>query len=179
MPKDTDIQDEYNEAYDMAWAAAGDWQQEARHDVQAYLGDIFTADEKKKLNLRNSDELNIQLIRPLINWVSGLQIDHRKGIKYQPSGEKADIDVANDFTAIGMSVLERNGGYDIISEAFRHCLKTGLCLVNTFNDINSDTQLDHFFYNQFLLKILVNFHARRTKITRNKIRYMRAFLFMF
>lgn len=150
MAKDKDIQADYNAAYDQAWAAAGGWQAEARKDVQACLGDIFTQEEKEKLRLRNSDLLNIQLIRPLIKWVAGLQADHRKGIKYIP-GDNSDIEVANDFTEVGMSVLQRNHGYEVISKAFEHALKVGLCLVNVFNDINQNTQLDHFFYNQFLL----------------------------
>lgn len=150
MAFDQERQDEYTDAYSHAWAAYGDWQAEARKDMQAYLGDIFTEKEKKKLRLRDSDLLNIQLIRPLIKWVAGLQADHRKGIKYVP-GDNTDLETANDFTELGMAVLQRNYGYEIISRAFEHCLKTGLCLVNVFNDTNLNTKLDHFFYNQFLL----------------------------
>lgn len=150
MAKDKEIQKEFNAAYDQSWAATGAWQSEARRDIQAFLGDIFTEDEKKKLRLRKSDLVNIQLIRPLIKWVAGLQADHRKGIKYIP-GDSADIEVANDLTQVGMAVMQRNYGYEVISRAFEHALKVGLCLVNVFNDINQDTHLDHFFYNQFLL----------------------------
>jgi len=150
MPKDSDIQKEYDEAYDHAWAAYGDYQTEAKKDMQAYLGDIFTSKEKIKLNLRGSDLLNIQLIRPIIKWVAGFQADHRKGIKYEPI-EGGDVETANDFTELGTAVIQRNKGYNIISRAFEHALKTGLCLVDVFNDLNDDTRLDHYFYNQFLL----------------------------
>lgn len=150
MPEDADRQKEYNEAYDHAWAATGDWQGAARADMAAYLGDIWTAEERTRLRLRNSDVLNIQLIRPIIKWVAGFQADHRKGIKYDPI-EGGDIAAANDFTELGTAVLQRNKGYNVISKAFEHALKTGLCLVNVFNDVNLDTKLDHFFYNQFLM----------------------------
>ena len=150
MAEEKQEQKDYNAAYNQAWAATGAWQAEARRDIQAALGDIFTQEEKIKLRLRNSDLLNIQLIRPLIKWTAGLQADHRKGIKYIP-GDSGDIEVANDFTEIGMSVMQRNHGYEVISKAFEHALNVGLCLVNVFNDINQNTQLDHFFYNQFLI----------------------------
>ena len=150
MAFDQARQDEYNEAYNQAWAATGAYQGMARHDMQAYLGDIWTAEEKQKLKLRNSDVLNIQLIRPIIKWVAGFQADHRKGIKYDPI-EGGDVKVANDFTELGTAVLQRNKGYNVISRAFEHALKTGICLVNVFNDTNINTKLDHFFYNQFLL----------------------------
>lgn len=150
MPRDQERQDEYDEAYKFAWSATGSWQGVAREDIQAYLGDIFTAKEKERLLLRNSDLLNIQLIRPILNWVAGFQADHRKGIKYEPI-EGSDVQTANDFTELGTSILQRNKGYNVISKAFHHALKTGLCLVNVFNDVRLDTKLDHFFYNQFLL----------------------------
>ena len=150
MATDIDRQKDYNEAYSHAWAAYGDYQAEAHKDLQAYLGDIFTAEEKKTLRLRNSDLLNIQLIRPIIKWVAGFQADHRKGIKYDPI-EGGDVETANDFTELGTAVMQRNKGYNVITKAFEHALKTGLCLVNVFNDTNFQTKLDHFFYNQFLL----------------------------
>ena len=141
---------DYNEAYNQAWPSWGLWQSEAKKDIQAYLGDIFTAEEKKRLRLRNSDVLNIQLIRRLIKWVAGFQVDHRKGIKYDPVEGGDDI-TAGDMTEIAIWAMQHNGGYGIISKAFEHALKTGLSLVNIFNDSNGDTSLDHLFYNQFVI----------------------------
>ena len=150
MAEDQERQNEYDEAYNLAWSATSGWQGEARKDMQAYLGDVWTDEEKKVLRLRNSDVLNIQLIRPIIKWVAGFQADHRKGIKYDPI-EGSDVATANDFTELGAAVMQRNKGYNVISKGFEHALQTGLCLVNTFNNVNLDTELDHFFYNQFML----------------------------
>ena len=150
MAKDTDIQKEYDEAYNHAWTAYGTYQAEARKDVQAYLGDIFTSKEKQQLKLRESDILSIQLIRPIIKWVAGFQADHRKGIKYDPI-EGGDIETAHDFTELGTTVLQRNKGYNVITKGFEHALVSGLTLVDVFNNLNDDTMLDHYFYNQFLL----------------------------
>ena len=150
MATERDKKKDFNEAYMQAWPSFGTWQAEAKRDIQAYLGDIFTAEEKRRLRLRGSDVLNVQLIRRLVKWVAGFQADHRKGIKYAPI-EGADDRTAADFTEIAVWVMQHSKGYEIITKAFEHALKAGLSLVNTFNDVNLDTRLDHFFYNQFIL----------------------------
>lgn len=150
MTKERELEADFNEAYLQAWPSFGTWQTEARRDIQAYLGDIFTAAERQRLRLRKSDILNIQLIRRLVKWVAGFQADHRKAIKYSPI-EGSDDQTASEFTEIASLVMQLSHGYEIISKAFEHALKTGLCLVNTFNDANLDTKLDHFFYNQFVI----------------------------
>ena len=150
MATDRDKKKDFTEAYNQAWPSFGTWQAEARRDIQAYLGDIWTAEEKTRLRLRKSDVLNIQLIRRIVKWVAGYQVDHRKGIKYEPIEGSDDV-TASDFTEIVTWVMQRSHGYEVISKAFEHALKTGLTLVNSFNDANQDTKLDHFFYNQFLL----------------------------
>jgi hypothetical protein len=146
----SDIEKEYDEAYSHAWHAFGPWQSDAKKDIQAALGDIWTAEERQKLKLRGSDVLSIPLIRPIVKWVAGFQADHRKGIKYDPI-EGGDVATAHDFTEVNTGVIQRNKGYNVISKAFEHALNTGLCLVDVFNNLNSDTCLDHYFYNQFLL----------------------------
>jgi hypothetical protein len=148
--KRTDKEQNYDEAYNLAWPSFGAWQTEAKRDIRAYLGDIYTTQEKKKLKLRGSDILNIQLIRRLVLWTVGFQIDHRRGIRYDPI-EGSDDAAASDLTELASYVMNHNGGYGVISKAFEHALKPGLSLVNIFNNQNFDTNLDHFFYNQFVL----------------------------
>ncbi len=150
MAKDRDKKADYTEAYNQAWPQFGAWQAEAQRDIRSYLGDIFSSAEKQKLRLRGSDILNIQLIRRLVKWIAGFQSDHRLGIKYDPV-DKKDTRAANEFTELVTYVMRRSRGYELISRAFEGALKTGLTLVNVFNDVNLDTRLDHFFYNQFLL----------------------------
>jgi hypothetical protein len=58
---------------------------------------------------------------------------------------------ANDFTAISRWSMQHNMGYENISNAFEHSLKTGLSLVNVFNDNDFNTKSDVLYYNQFLL----------------------------
>lgn len=145
-----ELEDDFNEAYMQAWPSFGAWQAEAIRDLRAYVGDIYTPEEKRRLKLRKSDVLNIQLIRRLIKWVAGFQADHRKAIKYSPI-EGGDDQTASELTEIASWVLQHSHGYEIISKSFEHALKTALCLVNTFNDANTDTKLDHLFYNQFVL----------------------------
>jgi hypothetical protein len=146
----TDREKEFDEAYKQSWAAFSHWQAEAKNDIRAYLGDSLTAREKNRLLRQDRDALNIQLIRRIINWVSGYQCDHRLGIKYDPN-EGGDYKTASQITALVTWALQRFGGYNIISNGFKHALKTGMCLVNAYNDINLDSKLENFFYNQFLL----------------------------
>jgi len=150
MAKERDKKADYTEAYNQAWPSFGAWQAAAKKDIAAYLGDIYTADEKQRLRLQGRDILNIQLIRRLVKWLSGFQADHRKGIKYDPI-EGSDDRAASDFTDLVSYVMQRCNGYEVITKSFEHALKTGLTLVNAYNDVNSNTKLDHFFYTQFLL----------------------------
>jgi hypothetical protein len=150
MAKQREKTEDYNEAYNQAWTSFGPWQTEARRDVQAKVGDIYTAKEKQRLRLRGSDVLSIQLIRRLIKWVAGYQADNRKAIRYSPI-DNFDDQTATDLTDVLSWVMQHSSGYEIVSKAFEQALTTGLCLVNTFNDSNRDTRLDHYFYNQFLL----------------------------
>jgi len=145
-----DIEKDFDEAYSQAWSSFGSWQTEAQKDIRAYLGDIYTAKEKQMLRNRGSDILNIQLIRRLVKWVAGFQADHRKGIKYSPI-EGSDDKTASEMTEIVSLVMQLSLGYETISKAFEHALKTGLSLVNTFNDAQGTTRLDNLFYNQFIL----------------------------
>jgi hypothetical protein len=141
---------DYDAAYQQSWAAFGSWQTFAREDIRATLGDVFNSREKESMRKQKRDMLNIHLIRRIIKWISGYQRDHRLGLEYEPS-EGSDEETAGQLSQIVNWALGHFGGYNIISDGFEHCLKTGMGLINTFNDQNLDTKLDLFFYNQFLL----------------------------
>ena len=133
MAKDRDKKSDFDEAYMQAWPSFGAWQSKAKSDIRSYLGDIFTEEEKRRLRLRNSDILNIQLIRRLVKWVAGFQADHRKGIKYEPI-EGSDDQTASDLTEVAAWVMQRSHGYVPNSRASkkrRHTGKRGVEPTNT------------------------------------------------
>lgn len=146
----TDREKDFEEAYNQAWSSFGPWQDYAIRDLRAHLGDSYTAKEKHHLAVQGRDELNIQLIRRIVKWVSGLQRERRKTIKYDPIDGSDDI-AASDFTAISRWNMHHNCGYETISNGFEHALKTGMSLINVFNDQDYNTKTDLMFYNQFLI----------------------------
>ncbi|KKL25835.1 hypothetical protein LCGC14_2401350, partial [marine sediment metagenome] len=149
MPE-KDRKQEYDAAYQQAWAAFGAWQSHARADIRAYLGDVFSSKEKESMRKQKRDMLNIHLIRRIVKWIAGYQRDHRLGIEYEPS-EGSDEQTASQLSFIVNWVMGHFGGYNLISDGFEHSLKTGMGLVNVYNDQNLDTRLDMFYYNQFLI----------------------------
>jgi len=150
VPRTKDITKEYQEAYDSAWSSFGEWQADATKDIEAYLGQSYTAEELRVLKLQGRDALNMQDIRRVIKWVSGYQRDHRLAIKYDPV-EGSDVQTASQLTRLCQRAMMRFGGYETVSNGFESAIKTGLCLVNAYNDNKFDTKLDTFFYNQFLI----------------------------
>ncbi len=150
MATERDRKKEYDEAYNQAWSGFGNWQSGVKKDLRSYLGDPWTSADKHKLTKQKRDIMSFPLLRRNVKWISGWQSRHRLSLKFDPI-ENADEQTANQLTAAGLWVMQYGNGYQIISKAFEGALKTGLNLVNVYNDRNSDTKFDRFFYNQFLL----------------------------
>ena len=150
MATETDRAKDYKEAYDQANAGFGSWQTQIKNDYKIYLGDPFTPKEKLRFIKEHREWSSFPQIRMIINWIAGHQSDNIRSIRYDPT-EDGDIETAEQFTAIGVWVMQHCNGYDIICDAFEGCLKAGMNLVNVYNDRNFDTNFDRFGYNQFLL----------------------------
>ncbi len=150
MATERDRKKEYDEAYNQAWAGFGAWQTNVKKDLRSYLGDPWTSADKHRLNKQRRDIMSFPLLRRNVKWISGWQSRHRLSLKFDPI-ENADEQTASQLTAAGLWVMQYGNGYQIISKAFEGALKTGLNLVNVYNDRNSNTKFDQFFYNQFLL----------------------------
>ncbi|MBE3141170.1 MAG: hypothetical protein IMZ53_11405 [Thermoplasmata archaeon] len=150
MPNERDRKKEFDLCYESAWSGFGSWQALAKEDLRAYLGDSLSAKEKGKMKAQERDILFLQLIRRYVNWLHGYQCEHRNGIRYDPieGQDKLTTSQLNGCLNIAMN---RTMGYEVISEGFKHALKTGLCLINAFNDANQDTSLECLYYNQFLI----------------------------
>ena len=146
----TDREKDYKEFYDMCWASFGTWQGIVHNDLQVYLGDSWSAIDKMKCRARNLTPMNFPKLRQNVKWISGYQRDHRLGLSYDPT-EGADESTANQFTKMSMYTMAHNKGHYRVSSAFEGALKTGINLVNLFNDRNFDTKFETFNYNQFLL----------------------------
>ena len=150
MDNERDRKKEFDSAYESAWSGFGSWQSVAKEDLRAYLGDSLTPEEKRRLKSQDRDILYLQLIRRYVNWIHGYQCEHRSAIRFDPI-EGSDKQTARQLNGCLTVSMNNCLGYETISEAFKHCLKTGLALINVYNDVNFDTSLEYLFYNQFLL----------------------------
>ena len=150
MATERDRAKDYKTAYDQANAGFGAWQGVVKKDLTAYLSDPWTEKDRLRFLKENRESASFPQIRMIINWISGYQSDNIRSIRYDPT-EDGDVLTAEQFTAIGTWSMQHTNGYDIISDAFEGCLKCAMNLVNAYNDRNSDTKLERFGYNQFLL----------------------------
>lgn len=150
MATERDRKSELKDAYDQAWASWGPWQQRAKIDIKAVNKDAWTENDRLKMQKQKRDPMTFPLIRRNINWISGYQREHLLSIKYDPI-ENADEATADQFTNIASWVFQNANYYYTSSDAFEFCLKSGINLVNTYNDRNGDTSFDRYAYNQFVL----------------------------
>jgi hypothetical protein len=118
--------------------------------LRAYGGDAWTAEDKRKAKKQNRELMSFPQLRRVIKWLTGYERDHRLSINYDPM-EGGDLETASQLNMVGLWALQLNSGYNVISDAFEGALKTGMNLVNVYNDRNLNTKFERFMYHQFLL----------------------------
>lgn len=150
MATQRDRKQELKDAYDQAWQSFGSWQLQAKSDIRAVNKNAWTEKDLVKMIKQKREPMTFPLIRRNINWISGYQREHLLSIKYDPV-ENADEQTADQFTNIGTWVYQHSNYYHTSSDAFEFALKSGINLVNTYNDRNGDTNFDRYAYNQFVL----------------------------
>ncbi|KKL56439.1 hypothetical protein LCGC14_2245390, partial [marine sediment metagenome] len=150
MATERDRESDFKEAYDQSMAAFGAWQQLAKNDLKVYLGDPWTPKDKLRFIKEKREAMSFPLIRRIVKWISGYERDNMLSIRFDPI-EGGDDNTAEQFTTINTWVMSHRNGYNTRSDGFEGCLKAGMNLINVYNDRNSDTSLDRFGYNQFLL----------------------------
>ena len=150
MSSELDRTKEYNEAYNQASGHWAPWHADARKDLKAYAGDPWTEKDKRIAKAKNRELMSFPQLRRVINWISGYEIEHRLSITYDPM-ENGDLATAQQLNMVALWALQSQNGYYIISNAFEGALKTGMNLVNVYNDRNSNTKFERYMYHQFVL----------------------------
>jgi hypothetical protein len=143
-------QSEFDEAYNQAWSHWSLWQTDARNDLRAYAGDPWTSEDRRLAKLKNVELMSFPQLRRVVKWFSGYERDHRLSINYDPM-EGGDVRTASQLNMVALWALQFQNGYHVISDAFEGAMKTGLNLVNVYNDRNINTKFERFMYHQFLL----------------------------
>jgi hypothetical protein len=65
--------------------------------------------------------------------------------------EGGDLETASQLNMVALWALQWQNGYHVASDAFEGALKTGMNLLNIYNDRNLNTHFERFMYNQFLV----------------------------
>lgn len=123
----------YTESY-YAWDA---FYPLADRDLRFFLGDQWDEQEKRKLFQDGRSTFVFNRIRPVINFLTGYQRQHRKSSVILPVEDKDQL-VADQLTQVVMHVMNNGSGYRIISDCFSGAVKTGWNLLSVYMDYSDD-----------------------------------------
>jgi len=145
--KEKDFQEAFNSSYDY-WFK---WIEEAHRDFKFTIDSPWTETDKQYFRDQNREILNFNIIRRVVNMISGYEIKNRLALKVAPA-EGSDDKIASQLTGIIMPIMESRQGYEVLSDAFEFgALITGLNLVELYSDRKGDIQFSRKPYNKFLL----------------------------
>lgn len=133
----TDIVHDFGEAYERAYQLWNTYYAEAYRDMSMYLGNQWSLEEISYLNNARRSSFTYNKIRRLINLVQGYQRKNRLSTIVSPIENSSD-ETAELFTDVLQYIMQRNGGYEIISDAFKGALITGQCFVSPWLDYRDD-----------------------------------------
>lgn len=133
----TDIVKDFGESYERAYQLWNTYYAEAYKDMSFYLGNQWSLEEIAYLNNARRSSFTYNKIRRLINLVQGYQRKNRLATVVQPIEASSD-QTAELFTDVIQYIMQRNGGYEIISDAFKGALVSGQCFVSPWMDYRDD-----------------------------------------
>lgn len=137
FPDKTGSVDKFNRFFYDAYRTWGVYYGEAHRDLKAYSGDNWTDQEKQKLQRQNRMVLELNKIRRVVNLYSGYERENRTATVVSPV-EGSDEVVADVLNDVLYYVYQKGNADYVISEAFEHCLKTGLAIVGVYMDYEND-----------------------------------------
>lgn len=132
-----DVIQDFGESYERAYMLWNTFYAEAYKDLSYYLGNQWSLEELSYLNNQRRSSFTYNKIRRLINLVQGYQRKNRLCTIISPVEDSASA-TADILTDAMQSVMTRSGGYEIISDAFKGALTTGLSFVSPYMDYRDD-----------------------------------------
>lgn len=145
--KTKDFESAFNNAYD-CWYP---WMAEAHTDFKYTIDSPWTASDIAYFRDQNREVLNFNITRRIVKMITGYERRNRLSLKIGPS-EGSDDQVASQLTGVVMPLMENNGGYQEMSDAFEMgALITGANLVGPYLDRRGDIKFSRKPYNKFLL----------------------------
>ena len=132
-----DIVKEFGESYERAYQLWNTYYAEAYKDLSYYLGNQWSLEELAYLNNQRRSSFTYNKIRRLINLVQGYQRKNRLNTIASPI-ENASEDTASLLTDVLQYVYQTSGGNELISEAFKGALTTGISFISPWIDYRDD-----------------------------------------
>lgn len=132
-----DIIQDFGESYERAYQLWNTYYAEAYKDLSFYLGNQWSLEELAYLNNQRRSSFTYNKIRRLINLVQGYQRKNRLSTIVSPI-EDASNNTAEIFTDVMQYIMQTSDGYNIISDAFKGALTTGLAFVSPWVDYRND-----------------------------------------
>lgn len=142
--------DDLTNCYTEAKAAWGPWLTRADECLRMYLGDQWSADEKKHFEQYKRCGYIFNRLRRVVRIISGYERKNRLALKIGGFGNEDDIP-ANQLTNVVMRTMNRNG-YSILSDCFKFgSLITGMNLIWMYRDVFGDIAFNRSPHNETLL----------------------------
>ena len=176
-----DIIKDFGESYERAYQLWNTFYAEAYKDLSYYLGNQWSLEELAYLNNQRRSSFTYNKIRRLINLVQGYQRKNRLSTIISPVEDASEI-TANLFTDVMQHIMQNSDGYEIISEAFKGALTTGLSFVSPYVDyrndpVSGDIKFHHDAWNAVIMDPFFtkkdlsdcSFVARRKFLSRTEI----------
>lgn len=137
LEKHQDVVKDFGESYERAYQLWNTYYAEAYKDISYYLGNQWSLEELAYLNNQRRSSFTYNKIRRLINLVQGYQRKNRFSTVISPVEDGSEV-TAKIFTDTMQSVMQRSGGYQVISDAFKGALTTGMSFVSPWMDYRDD-----------------------------------------
>ena len=152
---DTDILKDLNEAYDQGISCWGSYLAEAYKDIKFYVGNQWSDADKTYLEQEGRSAYVFNNIRRVIKMISGHQRKNRLSSTCEPI-EGSDEGTAELFTDLLLWVMQYQGGYNLVSDAFESAAITGISLLSLWPDysddlVNGDIKISYDTFNSFIL----------------------------
>jgi len=140
MLRGKEILSGFNERYSQSWEKLQSFNAEALIDMQYYLGDQYSAAEKKYLKDNNREAIVNNKILRAVNLLTGEQRLNRLGSAVLATNDNIPEEVlAADQHSIALqSVLQRQYGYNHISDCFHGSAISGINFSEIFLDYSND-----------------------------------------
>ena len=132
-----DIIKDFGESYERAYQLWNTYYAEAYKDLSYYLGNQWSLEELAYLNNQRRSSFTYNKIRRLINLVQGYQRKNRLATTIAPI-ENSSEETAAQFTDVMQFVMQHAGGYEVLSDAFKGALTTGMSFISPYVDYRDD-----------------------------------------